>query len=56
MSTSKVVFVVREMKTFGIISDNIHCNLADYGLTAMGRLLGWMIERMRGNARRRIGG
>ena len=44
------------MKTFGIISDNIHCNLADYGLTAKGWSFGWMIERMRGNASRRIGG
>jgi len=50
-----VVFVEREMKTFGIISDNIHCNLADYGLTAKGWSFGWMIERITSSVGRRIG-
>lgn len=46
----------RYMKTFGIVSYNIHCNLTKYGSALQSWALGWMIERMTRNARQRIGG
>ena len=46
----------RHMKTFGIVSYNIYRNYTNDGSALQSWALGWMIERMRGNARRRIGG
>ena len=36
------------MKTFGIVSNNIHCNFTNYGAALQRRALGWTIERLKG--------
>lgn len=42
------------MKTFCVVSYNLHCTFAKSGLMLCGGSLGWMIERMTSSAGHRI--